>query len=395
MNTRKKSPKTYKKKSKKSKTKRSKSPKKNTYKTKSKLISYSSFNVKKNKTMYNFYFDTQKKKLDALGLYLFGISRRFVEMLSAGYVLPSITKGTYYKSLSTYEKNTLKECEYRQIGHDYAWFYKTLGGYLKQKKILEPVSRRKQQLKDYWIRYIHDKPGVSIKIGKKKNIVLSGSLHNIKQKFTTLSSFDVSFFNTLISSPPTIQMYIQQYKQRELLYSRLEHIFTTTNTILELLVGKKKVGGKILIKSKTLRYLENIWGHSIQTASGASPDIILYIQPKNVHNVILTMITFNELIKILKYMLAYTPLEKNPIYKEFIMWKTTSNNVQPILELYKSFIKTHIGTEGGGGGGSGISIDRLLPAQMVVPVAPKTLLMPKAPTAVLVRQERDDRSMMI
>ena len=61
MNTKKKSPKTYKKKSKKSKTKRSKSPKKNTYKTKSKLISYSSFNVKKNKTMYNFYFDTQKK----------------------------------------------------------------------------------------------------------------------------------------------------------------------------------------------------------------------------------------------------------------------------------------------------------------------------------------------
>ena len=396
MNTRKKSLKAYKKKSKKSKkskTKKLKSPRKHTYKTKYKLISYSSFNIKKNKTMYNFYFDTQKKELDALGLYLFGISRRFVEILTSGYVLPSITKGTYYKSLSKTKKNTLKECEYTPIGHDYAWFYKTLGSYLKQKNTLASKSLRKQQLKDYWIHYIHDKPGVSIKVGKKKDIVLSGSLHNIKQKFTTLSSFDVSFFNTLISSPPAIQLYIQQYKQRELMYSRLEKIFTTTNTILDLLVGKKSSGGKILIKSKTLSYLENIWGHTIRTASGASPSIILYIQPKNIHNVILTMITFNELIKILKYMLRYTPLEKNPIYKEYIIWKACHTKVQPILEIYKTFIKEHVSSEGGGGGG-GVSIDRLLPAQMVVPVAPNTILMPKAPTTALVRQVRDTRRMM-
>ena len=411
MNTKKKSANTYKKKSpkkspKKSKTNKkgtthkkskTKSPRKHTYKTKSTLISYSSFNVKKNKTKYNFYFDTKKKELDDLGLYLFGISRGFVESLTSGYVLPSLTKGTYYKSLSQYEKNTLKDCEYTHIGHDYTWFYKTLGGYLKQKKKLATGSLRKQQLKDYWIRYIHDKRGVSISIGKTKKTVLSGSLHNIKQKFTTISSFDVAFFNSLIESPPSIQLYIQHYQQRELMYSRLENIFTTTNTILELLVGKKNSGGKILIKSKTLTYLENIWGYKIRTSSGTKPAIILYIQPKNIHNAILTMITFNELIKILKYMLQFQPLENNPIYKEYIIWKMCHDKVQPILELYKSFIKTHISSEGGGGGGGGISLDSVLPTQVFLPEAPttllmletpNTLLMPEAPTSALVRDAR-------
>ena len=98
------------------------------------LRSRSSTSAHTTDILYNTYFEQEKKDLDALGLYLFGISRGFVESLTAGFVLPSLTKGTYYKSLSKPKKNVLKKSEYMSIGHNYKWFYKHMGLYLKQKK---------------------------------------------------------------------------------------------------------------------------------------------------------------------------------------------------------------------------------------------------------------------
>ena len=225
-----------------------------------KVIAYSSLDVSKHTTLYSTYFDKYKAELDALGLYLFGITR-FVAYLHDGHILPGLQRGTYYGSLSSLQKKTLKDIEYANIGHDYRSFSNTMINILKKKKKLEPNPLRIQQIKVYWIRYVHNRRGVSTS--------LSGSIYIMTRKLTLLSStYDVSFYNTLLlplkrGQKNDIYSYIQSYKEREQIYIRLDSILDTTNDILKRLTGKKTGGGKIFIVSQTIRYLESIWNKPI------------------------------------------------------------------------------------------------------------------------------------
>ena len=343
----------------------------------SKVISYSSIDVSKNKTITYSNLATILNQLNKLGDELFGITSNFVGFLRSGHVLPSLTNGCMYNTFSPTQKATLQEIEYKQIGHDYNWFKTEFKKYLKKKGTLAPPSLRKQQIKDAWIRYVNDNKGVTIFL---KGVLLSGSIYNMEGRLSIQSStYNLKFFKSLIQHSPDVYSYIQSYQQRQVIHTQLENIFTLTDEILIKLSSDKSSGGKILIKSKTLTYLEAIWGHTIRTRSGKKPPIILYVQPKHVRSVLLHMITFNEIIKILKNMLKFYPLERNPIYHNFIVWKFFQNKYKPVLEAYKSFIKQHLTIEGGGGGG-GVTIDSILPAMVYAPPAPTTLLMPPVPT---------------